>query len=80
MKIGKIIAKKHEIGKIKTIFGKKSADNHNIFFINNVYPIQQYQAFNDILCYKLFFYTHMYVYRDFYTKIYTLLQLIYYKS
>ena len=26
-----------------------------IFFNNNVYPIQQHQAFNDILCYNLFF-------------------------
>ena len=39
-----------------------------IFFNNNVYPIQQYQAFNDILCYKLFFYTYICIYT--YIEIY----------
>ena len=28
-----------------------------ILFNYNMYPIKQYQAFNDILCYKLFFYS-----------------------
>ena len=41
-----------------------------IFFNNNVYPIQQHQAFNDILCYKLFFlYIFMYI-EIFIQKIY----------
>ena len=38
-----------------------------IFFNNNMYPIQQHQAFNDIPCYK-FFSIYMYEYRDFHTK------------
>ena len=67
-KIGKIRAKIHEIGKIKAIFGLGMTPIYGLK--NGQIKSLQYQAFNDILCYKLFFYTYVCIIEIFIQKKY----------